>query len=206
MSRQIYSKRKEVQMRRIGHVPFDVPLLLGIALTVCLVLTAASMALAQSANDQYGGRQLPSGPAAGLSCIALESSDGLLNAGDSVTFGGNFSVAPGASVVIEDADGTQGLLVDGVNANISEGAGGITIVVTGEPMNVVGGDGVMSDVVCDSIVTTTGIFLSAGEAPEDEGAILSVLPDTSGPLLIGLLGGLAAVGTGLAIFRRAQRQ
>lgn len=193
-------------MRSADYI-FDRRSLLSIALTALLLLAATSTAFAQSAKNQYGERQTPSGPVAGLSCVTLESEDDLLNAGDFVSFGSGFSVAPGASIIIEDADGTQGLLVDGDNADISEGDGGsIDVVVTGAPTAIVGGDGAMSSAVCNSVVTTTGISLDEGEATEDEGTILGVLPDTGGPSLIGMLGALAVLGTGFAIFRRTRRR
>lgn len=179
----------------------------GIAFAVaaalsCAVALAAGASAQTSADVQYGALQASAGPAAGLSCSALESDDGLLDAGDVVTFPGDFSVASGAAVVLDDADGTQGTLIDGQNARI--GADGITIEVTGEPINVAGGDGVLNDTVCDSIVATTGVFgASAGPSGGSSGseALVGLLPDTGGvPFL--LLAALAAIGTGVVIVGR----
>jgi len=199
------------------------------------VLLWAHAAHAQSAetfyfNDVNALLAQPSGPAAELGCSTVESNDGLLNAGDVAVFPGNFSVAPGASVVLEDTDGTQGTLVDGVNAVVT--GGNIRIALTGDPLNVAGGDGVLSDDVCDSVVTTTGVAGAAGisglagtaGATGPAGAsglagtagvqagsagvsgVVGVLPDTGGLPIVGLLGAFALLGTGVAILRRTERQ
>ncbi|MEW6636301.1 MAG: hypothetical protein AB1425_05745 [Actinomycetota bacterium] len=202
-------------MIRTSHKLSGVSRISGIVLVLALVLVWASVAQAQSAEDFYedeSGTLLaqPSGPAAGVGCSTIESDDGLLNAGDLIVFPGGFSVAPGASVVLEDADGTQGTLIDGVNAEIA-GGGGISLAVTGDPLNVAGGDGVLSDEVCDSIVTTTGVAGAAGAAGVQAAStgvagVVGVLPSTGGPLIAGLLGALALLGTGLAILRRTGRR
>jgi len=186
----------------------------GLTLAVATALVCATVAGAQvpgaaSADEAYPTLEAPSGPVAGTTCLDVSSGDGLLNAGDIVTYPGDFSVAPGASVVIEDADFTQGTLIDGTNAEISELEGGIEIVVTGDPLNVVGGDGVLSDDVCDSIVATTGISGGAGDPapdpggdPSAEGAAAGVLPETGGSLLLVPLGTLLAVmGAGILLPR-----
>lgn len=194
----------------------------GLALAVVLALIWATAAHAQSFRAQYGEPVAPSGPAAGAMCTSLQSQDGLLNAGDIVSFEGSFSVAPGASLVLEDSDGTQGTLIDGENAEISSGDNGnIEILMTGDPLNVVGGDGVVSSDVCNSVVTTTGISAlqgvssgagaaasgaaasgsAASGAIESGSAALGVLPDTGGPVVLVLLGGLVVAGTGLAVRR-----
>jgi len=176
----------------------------GLALAVAAALSCATGAYAQtSAGVQYGPLAAPSGPAAGLSCSSLSSDDGLLNAGDSVVFSGDFSVASGAAVVLDDADGTQGTLIDGQNARI--GADGITIEVTGDPINVAGGNGVLNDTVCDSLVATTGVS-AASEEPSEGGAagggpVIGLLPDTGGASFL-LLAALAALGTGIVVVRR----
>jgi hypothetical protein len=142
----------------------------------------------------------------------MESSDNLLNAGDRVVFPGKFKVAPGASVILDDADGTQSTLVDGRNARIS--GGGISVLVTGNPSNVVGGNGVANDSVCNSIVATTGVAAVGGASVSGSGgasgsggssgseALVGLLPDTGGESLLALLAGLASAGTGLLIVQR----
>jgi hypothetical protein len=150
----------------------------------------------------------------------------LLGAGSTLVFAGDFSVAPGASVVVADADGTRGTFIDGQNANIT-GNGGITLEVTGDPTNVSGGEGALnSGAGCNSIVATTGVSgggtsggssnllaasSSAGVAGASEGAagesssgggpVVGILPDTGGASFV-LLAALAAVGTGLLILQR----
>lgn len=196
----------------------------GLALAVVLALTWATAAQAQSFRAQYGEAVAPSGPAAGAMCSGIQSDDDLLNAGDTVSFEGNFSAAPGSSLILEDGDGTQGTLIDGENAEISTtDNGNIEISVTGAPLNAVGGDGVLSSDVCDSVVTTTGISAlqgadsgsgasgdGAAEASGDaaasgSSAALGVLPDTGGPVALALLGGLAVAGAGLAVHRLRTR-
>lgn len=183
---------------------------LGVALAVALalILTTAADAQTQSFQAQYGEPVAPSGPAAGAECTSIQSEDGLLNAGDSVSFGSGFSVAPGASLVLEDADGTQGTLIDKENAEISAGENGnIELLLTRPPLNVVGGDGVVGSDVCDELVTTTGISALQGVGSADSGAatasgsasLFGVLPSTGGSMLLILLAGLGAVGAGLAV-------
>lgn len=186
------------------------------AVAIVLALTWTVTAQAQSFKAQYGDRVAPSGPAAGAECTSLQSDDGLLNAGDTVSFEGSFTVAPGASLVLEDSDKTQGTLIDGENAEISAGDNGnIELLVTGAPLNPVGGDGVLSSDVCNSVGTTTGIAAAqgvgfsggaaegaaSGGTASDSSALISVLPDTGGTLLLALLGGLAFMGAGLAVHR-----
>lgn len=182
-------------------------------MAVALALILATAANAQSFRAQYGEPLAPSGPAAGAKCASIQSEDDLLNAGDFVSFQGSFSVAPGASLVLEDADGTQGTLIDGENAEISAGENGnIELLLSGLPLNVVGGDGVVSSDVCDSVVTTTGISALQGVGSADAGAALAsggaasggsalfgVLPDTGGSALLILLAGVGAAGAGLAV-------
>lgn len=199
-------------MRRVSFASIGAIGAVGLALAVVLALTWATVAQAQSSKDaQYGEPVAPSGPAAGAMCMSVQSDDDLLNAGDTASFEGDFSIAPGASLILEDADGTQGTLIDGENAEISSGDNGnIEVAVTGDPLNVVGGDGVLGADVCNPVVTTTGITdaqgvgSSAGDAESagtasGSSAVIGVLPDTGGPLFAALLVGLAVVGAGLAI-------
>jgi hypothetical protein len=201
-------------MRRVSLASIGAIGAVGLALAVVLALTWATVAQAQSQSSkdaQYGEPVAPSGPAAGAMCMSVQSDDNLLNAGDTASFEGNFSVAPGASLILEDADGTQGTLIDGENAEISSGDdGNIEVAMTGDPLNVVGGDGVLGADVCNSVVTTTGIAAAQGTGYSGGGAesagtasgssaVIGVLPDTGGPLFAALLVGFAVVGAGLAI-------
>lgn len=193
-------------------------------MAVAFALVWATVAQAQSFEVQYGDPEAPAGGLAGTSCMYVQSEDGLLNVGDVVEYRGDYSISPGASVVIDDSDGTLGTFIDGRNAEISEGSGGdgIKIAVTGDPTNVSGGDGVLSDKVCNSIVASTGIFGDApgggaegllaglfgdppGQGSGDAGSSgslgLSVLPDTGGVAVLLYLGMLSVAGGGLLLLR-----
>ena len=206
-------------MKRIGLASSGVGWIAGIGLATAFALVWATVAQAQSFEVQYGNPEAPAGGLAGTSCMYVQSEDDLLNAGDVVEYRGDYSISSGASVVIDDSDGTQGTFIDGSNADISEGSGGdgIKIVVTGDPINVSGGDGVLSDKVCNSIVASTGIFGDApgggaegllaglfGDAPGEgsSGTLgLSVLPDTGGVAVLLYLGMLSVAGGGLIVLR-----
>ena len=212
-------------MKRIGIAPSGVGWAAGIALAAAFALVWATVAQAQSFEVQYGEPEAPAGGLAGTSCMYVQSEDGLLNAGDVVEYRGNYSISSGASAVIDDSDGTQGTFIDGRNAEISEGSGGdgIRIAVTGDPINVSGGDGVLSEKICNSIVASTGIFgdASGGGAegllaglfgdPPGEGSSgsegssgtlgLSVLPETGGVAVLLYLGMLFVAGGGLIVLR-----
>ncbi|MBA4117022.1 MAG: LPXTG cell wall anchor domain-containing protein [Rubrobacter sp.] len=209
-------------MKRIGLASSGVGWTAGIALAVAFALVWATVAQAQSFEVQYGDPEAPAGGLAGTSCMYVQSEDGQLNAGDIVEYRGDYSISSGASVVIDDSDDTQGTFIDGRNAEISEGSGadGIKIAVTGDPINVSGGDGVLTNKVCNSIVASTGIV---GDAPGGgaEGLLaglfgdppgqgsggssgslgLSVLPDTGGVAVLLYLGMLSVAGGGLVLLR-----
>jgi LPXTG-motif cell wall-anchored protein len=98
--------------------------------------------------------------------------------------------------------------------------------VTGDPINVSGGDGALSDRVCNSIVASTGIFgdgpgggtegllaglfgdppgegnAGSGGSTGSSGTLgLSVLPDTGGAAVLLYLGMLLVAGGGLIVLR-----
>ncbi len=190
-------------MKRIGLAPLGVGWMAGIALAAAFALVWATVAQAQSFEVQYGDPEAPAGSLSGTSCTNIQSTDGLLNAGDVVEYRGDYSISSGASVVIDDSDGTLGTFIDGRNAEISQGSGGegIEVVMTGDPINVSGGDNVLSDKVCNSIVASTGIL---GDPPGEGGGGslgLSVLPDTGGAAILGYVGMLAVAGVGLVLLR-----
>lgn len=191
-------------------------------------LSWAPAAVAQQ-DDQYGGTVAPSGPAADAQCTVSGDSDGVVNAGDTVICEGEYSISEGASVTLQDSDGTQGTFVDGQNAEITEGS--IIIEVASDPVGVVGGNGVLNT---DGlfVVATTGISAagtgadagaSAGNATAsastgdgasaqagtgggagEDGAAVAVLPDTGGSIMAFVLaGGLLLFGAGFAVRRFA---
>jgi hypothetical protein len=193
-------------MKSLGYVPRMARWAAGLAFATAAALSCATVAHAQtSAEDQYGQpTAASSGPAAGSqSCGAGNGSQ--LGAGDSLVFPGDFSVAPGASVVVEDSDGTRGTLIDGQNASITGGSS-ISVALTGDPTNVSGGDGVLNGGAgCNSVVATTGVS-AVGDASvsgsSGSESLVGILPDTGGESLLALLAGLASVGTGLLIVQR----
>jgi hypothetical protein len=200
----------------------------GMALAILLAIILSGAASAQSADDQYDEPVSPSGPAAGAECTSTdEAQGGQVDAGDTLVCEGDYEVADGASAVVQDSDGTQGTFVDNENAQITEGS--IVIQVTGEPMNEVGGNGVLNT-DCLFIAVTTGI---TGEEGQNDGVVecdavavddttqtetvqtggveaeaqptsagVSVLPDTGGPVLFGILGSVALLGGVMLAIRR----
>ena len=223
-------------MRSESRVSTNILWVVGLVLVVvAAVLSTATMAQAQvkkkeNDDDQYGSPSGPKGPIKGVECKAAGNNNGVFDAGDTITYPGEFTVAPGASVVIDDEDGTVGTFVDGKNAKISSGKNGITVTLTGSPTNVSGGNGVLNDTVCKSIVASTGIVAgpalvasssssgdsgpsdggsggsdsgsggSSNDSSGNEGPLARILPETGGPMLV-LLGALAAIGTGLTLLR-----
>lgn len=190
-------------MKRTSLAPSGVGWVAGLAVAVACALLLATVAQAQSFKDQYGDPEAPSGDMSGMSCtfVQIQSEDGSFNAGDVVEYPGDFSVSDGASVVIDDSDGTLGTFIDGRNAEISETSDGVRIAATGDPINVSGGDGVLGNMVCDSLVASTGIF--GDPSGKDDGGILglSVLPDTGGAAILVYLGALSIAGGGLVLLR-----
>ena len=174
-------------------------------------LLAASAAEAQF-EDQYGAPVAPAGPLAGLQVIVQNDTDGVVNAGDVLVIPGEYTVTEGASVTLQDADATQGTLIDGQNAEIEEGS--VVITVTADPViNAPGANGVLNTEGL-FVVASTGIFPKAGgaaAAQTEAGAAAAAaapsatLPETGGALLFGVLGGLALVATGGLSLRYIRR-
>lgn len=192
-------------MRRIApSVDQGMPKLIGMVLVMmALSLVWTAVARAQSAEDQYKERTPPSDPIAEGTCVHIESADDAVNDGDLLTVKGDFSVASGASLVLQDEDGTQGTVIEGENAKISGDP--LQVSVTGDPINVSGGDGTVHADACPEVVSTTGV--SAEESPSGvAGAVMGLLPDTGGLLPVSVLGGLAVIGVGVAILWHRPRQ
>jgi len=152
-----------MMVRKHGAVTvLDLRLVLGIGLAVLVSLCWSAVAHAQPADDQYAAPASPSGPATSAQCTVSGDTDGVVNAGDQVICEGEYDVADGASVTLQDADGTQGTFVDGINAVITEGS--IVIRVTDAPIiNVPGANGVL-DTEGLFVVATTGIAAAGGSA------------------------------------------
>lgn len=175
-----------------------------LAMLVALAWSGAAGAQ-QSADDQYEPPTAPSGPAAESQCTVPNDTNGVVDAGDQIACEGNFDVSSGSSVVLQDGDGTQGTFIDGNNANITEGS--LLISVTGAPINVSGGNGVLNTEGL-FVVATTGVADAGGAvAAASEGvgqpasALLGVLPETGGFMLLGTLAGLALIGAGIMVLR-----
>lgn len=199
-------------MAREGNVTRGISWAITLVVAVVTALVSSVVLAQAKENDdvQYKPKKSSTGAMAGATCTAAGNQNGVFDPGDSITYPGNFTVAPGASADIDDTDGTAGTFIDGKNAKISSDKGGINVTVVGDPINVSGGDGVLNDTVCKSIVASTGISEGsadvgsssgdAGGSSGDDGPLANVLPRTGGSLLV-VLGALAAVGTGLALLR-----
>jgi cell wall-associated NlpC family hydrolase/peptidoglycan hydrolase CwlO-like protein len=123
-----------------------------------------------------------------------DDKDGVANEGDQLRVEGDYKITPGASVTVEDADGTRGTVIDGVDANIAEGS--IDITLMGTPNNVTGGDGVLETTGTLGLVDTTGIDTGLGVAPlaqEDTTGAAGLQVDP----LIGAVGGQPNLLTGV---------
>lgn len=220
-------------MRRSGvTIVFDPRLVLGVALAVLASLMWTGVAAAQSAGDQYAAPTSPTGPATGAQCTVAGDTDGVVNAGDTITCAGDYQISGGASVVLQDADGTRGTFVDGQNATITEGS--IDIAVKADPFDVNGGNGVLNTKGL-FVVATTGITATGGpgtvESTGTGGAVAGaaaggasatgggaagqggaqagvaqagVLPDTGGMASLGLLGAFMLLGLGVLLLARGR--
>lgn len=192
-------------MRADGRsVDQRIPRLIGAGLMMmALSLALSAQALAQSAEEQYGERTPPSDPVAEGICVLTESTNEVIDPGDVISVEGNFSVAPDASLVVQDEDGTRGTFIAGENAEVSRDA--LEVAVIGDPINVSGGDGTLHAAGCPEIVSTTGVSPTTGGASTEEdpsgvaSAVMGLLPDTGGLLPVSVLGGLAIIGLGAAI-------
>lgn len=172
-------------------------------------LSWSSIASAQSAGDQYAAPTAPSGPAAESQCTVSGDTNGVVDSGDQIVCAGSYDIASGSSVVLQDSDGTQGTFIDGTNATITEGS--IDIAVTGAPLNVAAGNGVLNTKGLFVVATTgitaaggTGAVASAGTGggeTQPASAVAGVLPDTGGFMLIGVFGSLALIGGGVTLLR-----
>lgn len=191
-------------MKRTCFAPPGASRIFAFFLAVGFALIWATTAHAQIQDDQYGAPTPPSGPAAGAQCTVPNDTNGVVDPGDTIICEGNFSVSQGASVILEDVDGTQGTHVDGQNSQITEGS--LIISVTGEPANVNGGNDVLNTEGL-FVVATTGVSADGGPSGVVDAAV-GVLPDTGGPLLLlAALGALAISGGGLGLLRlRAGRR
>jgi peptidoglycan hydrolase CwlO-like protein len=89
--------------------------------------------------------------------------DGVVNGGDRLRVKGDFSIQPGATVTFRDPDGTTGMAIDDLNADIRVGS--IDTTMTGPLENVSGGDGTLDATGGLEVVDTTGI-IDAGLAIE----------------------------------------
>lgn len=170
----------------------------GPSLMVAIVLAWSGVAHAQAPGDDSGDFQYdeptpPFGPASGTPVSVLED--------DVLTFEGPFTVAAGASVTLEDTDGTRLTLVDGRNADIAGSGGRVT--VAGGTGHASGGDGALE-------LDETSVAATTGVSPGSPGArhpSVDVLPETGGgPLLTVVLGASFLAGAGLLVLRRPARR
>lgn len=192
-------------------------LIVGFVMAALATVLLSSAAIAQqSADDQYAAPTPPSGPAAEAQCTVSNDTDGVVNVGDVITCAGDFDVSEGASVVLQDTDGTQGTFVDGDNAEITEGS--LVISVTADPINVAGGNGVLNTEGL-FVIATTGIAAAPtatadasadADSGSSSGSVASavttgVLPDTGGFALLGVISAVMLTGAGLVGLRNRFR-
>jgi cell wall-associated NlpC family hydrolase/peptidoglycan hydrolase CwlO-like protein len=111
---------------------------------------AADRAKLQEAAKKAEERQ------AELPIEVSNDTDGAVNGGDRLRVKGDFSIQPGATVTFGDPDGTTGMAIDGLNADIRVGS--IDTTMTGPLENVTGGDGTLDAAGGLEVVDTTGII------------------------------------------------
>jgi hypothetical protein len=170
----------------------------AVALVVVLSLVWTAVAQAQSPDDrsadvQYKRLGPPSGPVAEVTPEVTPEGALLIE--------GEICVVPGASVTVEDADGTRGTYIDGEGASITPADNGVS--VSGNPQIVTGGDQAL-DTATAVVVASTGI----SEECDERAWVGGVLPDTAGaPLILLALGGVLVIaGTATAFLRRPSQR
>lgn len=112
--------------------------------------------------------------------------NGMVDTGDRLRVEGEFKIKPGATVTFEDADGTRGTAIDGVNARIVEGS--IDTDMLGSLENVTGGDGNLDTTGDLGVVDTTGIGGPGDIAAEPGGGASVVQSALCGGALSGAPG------------------
>jgi cell wall-associated NlpC family hydrolase/peptidoglycan hydrolase CwlO-like protein len=121
----------------------------------------------QAAADQAAADQAVAEQLDGLPAASLNDAGGVVGKGAQLRVEGDFSISPGASVTLQDADGTTGTATDGLNAGITEGS--IVIDVTASLSDVTGGDGQLATEGLQ-VVDMTGIVAgAAGDAQYEDG-------------------------------------
>ncbi len=88
-------------------------------------------------------------PVGGVEIVSTDDTNvqGVVDIGDVLSITGNFELAASGtiSVTVQDTDGTQGTFENGVNVEITQqGDGSLLITVMDDPINVAGGDNVLS--------------------------------------------------------------
>jgi peptidoglycan DL-endopeptidase RipA len=130
---------------------------------------AAANAAADRAKLQEEATKKAEERRAELPIEVSNDTDGSVNGGDRLRVQGDFSIKPGATVTFRDADGTTGMAIDGLNANIVEGS--IDTTMTAPLENVGGGDGILDTTGPLDVVGTTGIDTGLGTEPLPQDAV-----------------------------------
>jgi cell wall-associated NlpC family hydrolase/peptidoglycan hydrolase CwlO-like protein len=130
---------------------------------------AAANAAADRANLQEEATKKAEERRAELPIQVSNDTDGSVNGGDRLRVEGDFAIKPGATVTFRDADGTTGMAIDGLNANIVEGS--IDTTMTAPLENVGGGDGILDTTGPLDVVGTTGIDTGLGTEPLPQDAV-----------------------------------
>lgn len=170
-----------------------------------LALPGTVWAQQDSSDFQYDSPSAAEGPMSGDPVEVEGSTGGTFESGSVLLIAGSFSVAPGASVTLEDADGTRATMIEGEGASVVQR--GQELAVSGAPARVSGGDERLGTEGL-RVSSSTGVAAEGVAPPEEEwGSVgIAALPATGGPLLLALLGAVAAVGAGLAIRRYSRSE
>ena len=112
--------------------------------------------------------------------------DGTIDDGDHLKISGDYDVKVGASITIEDDDGTQATFTDGINAKITETDNGIEIEITKNPTTVPDGDPLETGNV--RAVTSTDVQREGSGSGNNDGGSSSGTTDTTGTDTTGTTG------------------
>ncbi len=105
----------------------------------------AGVAYGQEETTTGGGTTAAPTPGPGGGDTVITEDDDRVGAGDVLVIEGGYVAEKGASLVLKDADGTTGSLVDGKNARFEKGEGEtLRLEVTKEPAGLKGGDEALS--------------------------------------------------------------
>ncbi|CAA9448913.1 MAG: hypothetical protein AVDCRST_MAG14-691 [uncultured Rubrobacteraceae bacterium] len=136
---------------------------------------AAQEVLADEAATEQQQQAAAAQQALAAKAAPVQDTAGVVNPGDQFRFEGEYTINDGATVTLQDSDGTQATAIDNQNASIIEGS--IVITIT-EALDATGGDGQLSDQGL-TIADMTGITADSGEAVGQEATKGALTPPGS---------------------------